>query len=103
MANLGDGAGCAGRAKGVRASLASVARYLDVHPDNPQPRLIAQAADLIRRDGVIAYPTDCAYALGWRLGSTPALSGTGRSDFSTNDTTSPWPATTCPRPLSSAS
>ena len=50
-----------------------MARYLDVHPDNPQPRLIAQAADLIRRDGVIAYPTDCAYALGWRIGSTPAL------------------------------
>jgi tRNA threonylcarbamoyl adenosine modification protein (Sua5/YciO/YrdC/YwlC family) len=50
-----------------------VARYLDVHPDNPQPRLIAQAADLVRQDGIIAYPTDCAYALGWRLGSHDAL------------------------------
>ncbi len=50
-----------------------MARYLDVHPDDPQPRLIALAADLIRHDGVIAYPTDCAYALGWRIGSTPAL------------------------------
>jgi len=50
-----------------------VARYLDVHPDNPQPRLIAQAVELIRDDGVIAYPTDCAYALGWRIGSFPAL------------------------------
>lgn len=50
-----------------------MARYLDVHPDNPQPRLIAQAVELIRDDGVIAYPTDCAYALGWRIGSFPAL------------------------------
>lgn len=50
-----------------------MARYLDVHPDNPQPRLIAQAVDLIRHDGVIAYPTDCAYALGWRIGSSAAL------------------------------
>ncbi len=50
-----------------------MARYLDVHPDNPQSRLITQAVDLVRRDGVIAYPTDCCYALGWRLGSAPAL------------------------------
>ena len=50
-----------------------MARYLDVHPDNPQPRLIAQAVDLVRHDGVIAYPTDCAYALGWRVGSSAAL------------------------------
>jgi tRNA threonylcarbamoyl adenosine modification protein (Sua5/YciO/YrdC/YwlC family) len=50
-----------------------VARYLDVHPDDPQPRLIAQAADAVRHDGVIAYPTDCSYALGWRVGSAAAL------------------------------
>lgn len=50
-----------------------MARYLDVHPDNPQPRLIAQAAGFVRDDGVIAYPTDCSYALGWRLGSHDAL------------------------------
>lgn len=50
-----------------------MARYLDVHPDSPQPRLIAQAVDMLRHDGVVAYPTDCAYALGWRIGSAPAL------------------------------
>jgi tRNA threonylcarbamoyl adenosine modification protein (Sua5/YciO/YrdC/YwlC family) len=56
-----------------RSYAPGVARYLDVHPDSPQPRLITQAVELLRHDGVIAYPTECAYALGWRLGSAPAL------------------------------
>ncbi|HVM28035.1 MAG TPA: L-threonylcarbamoyladenylate synthase [Mycobacteriales bacterium] len=47
-----------------------MARYLDVHPRDPQPRLIAQAAALLRDDGLIAYPTDSCYALGFRLDST---------------------------------
>jgi len=46
-----------------------VARYLDVHPDNPQPRLLAQIADALRDDQLIAYPTDSGYALGCRLGN----------------------------------
>ena len=46
-----------------------MARYVDVHPDNPQPRLIAQVADAVREDGLIAYPTDSGYALGCRLGN----------------------------------
>jgi len=46
-----------------------VARYVDVHPDNPQPRVIAQVADAIREDALIAYPTDSGYALGCRLDS----------------------------------
>jgi len=46
-----------------------VARYLDVHPDNPQPRLLAQVADALRDDQLIAYPTDSGYALGCRLGN----------------------------------
>jgi tRNA threonylcarbamoyl adenosine modification protein (Sua5/YciO/YrdC/YwlC family) len=46
-----------------------VARYVDVHPDNPQPRVIAQVAEAIREDALIAYPTDSGYALGCRLGS----------------------------------
>ncbi|MGY4644599.1 L-threonylcarbamoyladenylate synthase [Cellulomonas sp. URHB0016] len=41
-----------------------MARYFDVHPDNPQPRSIAQVVDLLRNEGVIAYPTDSCYALG---------------------------------------
>src|SRR6478752_7922131 len=46
-----------------------MARYVDVHPDNPQPRAIAQVADAVRDDALIAYPTDSGYALGSRLGN----------------------------------
>jgi tRNA threonylcarbamoyl adenosine modification protein (Sua5/YciO/YrdC/YwlC family) len=46
-----------------------VARYVDVHPDNPQPRLVDQVADAVRDDALIAYPTDSGYALGTRLGN----------------------------------
>jgi tRNA threonylcarbamoyl adenosine modification protein (Sua5/YciO/YrdC/YwlC family) len=46
-----------------------MARFLDVHPDNPQPRLLAQIADALRDDQLIAYPTDSGYALGCRLGN----------------------------------
>lgn len=44
-----------------------------IHPDNPQPRLIAQAADLLRKDQLIIYPTDTSYAFGCRLGAKEAL------------------------------
>ena len=47
--------------------------FLQIHPDNPQPRLIARAADGVRQGGVIAYPTDSCYALGCRLGDQNAL------------------------------
>jgi len=46
-----------------------VARYADVHPDNPQPRLLGQIADALRDDQLIAYPTDSGYALGCRVGN----------------------------------
>jgi tRNA threonylcarbamoyl adenosine modification protein (Sua5/YciO/YrdC/YwlC family) len=46
-----------------------VARFVDVHPDNPQPRLVKQVADALRNDELIAYPTDSCYALGSRLGN----------------------------------
>ena len=46
-----------------------MARYLDVHPDNPQPRLVGQIADALRDDQLIAYPTDSGYALGCQLGN----------------------------------
>ncbi|MFT4261771.1 MAG: L-threonylcarbamoyladenylate synthase [Nocardioides sp.] len=46
-----------------------MARYLDVHPVNPQPRLIGQVVEALRDDAVIAYPTDSGYALGARIGS----------------------------------
>lgn len=44
-----------------------MARYLDVHPQNPQPRSIAQVVAMLRDDAVIAYPTDSCYALGTRI------------------------------------
>jgi tRNA threonylcarbamoyl adenosine modification protein (Sua5/YciO/YrdC/YwlC family) len=46
-----------------------VARYLDIHPDNPQPRLLQQVVDALRDDALIAYPTDSGYALGCRIGN----------------------------------
>jgi tRNA threonylcarbamoyl adenosine modification protein (Sua5/YciO/YrdC/YwlC family) len=46
-----------------------MARYLDVHPVDPQPRAIAQAVQLIRDGGLVAYPTDSGYALGCALGN----------------------------------
>ncbi len=41
-----------------------MARYFDVHPQNPQARSIAQLVALLRDGGLIAYPTDSGYALG---------------------------------------
>ncbi len=46
-----------------------MAKFVDVHPDNPQPRLIGQVADAVRDDALIAYPTDSGYALGTRMGN----------------------------------
>ncbi len=50
-----------------------MARYLDVHPDNPQPRALAQVAEIITDGGLVAYPTDSGYALGCRLGNRDGL------------------------------
>lgn len=44
-----------------------------IHPDNPQKRLIHQAANILRDGGVIVYPTDAAYAFGCALGNKAAL------------------------------
>jgi tRNA threonylcarbamoyl adenosine modification protein (Sua5/YciO/YrdC/YwlC family) len=44
-----------------------------LHPVNPQPRLIRRAAEVVRAGGLIAYPTDSCYALGWHLGDKHAL------------------------------
>ena len=45
-----------------------MAQFFSIHPDNPQLRLIRQAAAIVRTGGVIAYPTDSCYALGGQLG-----------------------------------
>lgn len=50
-----------------------MARYLDVHPDNPQARTIDQVVAMLRDDALIAYPTDSCYALGMQLGNRDGL------------------------------
>jgi tRNA threonylcarbamoyl adenosine modification protein (Sua5/YciO/YrdC/YwlC family) len=50
-----------------------MARYLSIHPTHPQPRLVAQAAEVVRNGGVIAYPTDSSYALGCQVGDRAAV------------------------------
>ena len=47
-----------------------MSQYFEIHPENPQNRLIQQAAKIIADGGVVVYPTDSCYALGWRLGDT---------------------------------
>lgn len=50
-----------------------MAKYFDVHPDNPQPRTITQVADSVRSGALIAYPTDSCYALGCQLGNRDGM------------------------------
>ncbi|MEH6583449.1 MAG: L-threonylcarbamoyladenylate synthase [Halioglobus sp.] len=50
-----------------------MSQFFQIHPDNPQSRLIRQAADIIRAGGVVVYPTDSAYALGCHIGDKNAL------------------------------
>ncbi|MEM1188646.1 MAG: L-threonylcarbamoyladenylate synthase [Pseudomonadota bacterium] len=50
-----------------------MSQFFQIHPENPQPRLVRQAADIVRGGGVIAYPTDSAYALGCQIGEKAAL------------------------------
>lgn len=47
--------------------------FLTIHPENPQSRFLNQAADIVRRGGIIAYPTDSGYALGCHIGDKNAL------------------------------
>ena len=50
-----------------------MSQFFRIHPDNPQARLIHQAADILRQGGVIVYPTDSGYALGCHLGDKSAI------------------------------
>jgi tRNA threonylcarbamoyl adenosine modification protein (Sua5/YciO/YrdC/YwlC family) len=50
-----------------------VSQFFQIHPDNPQVRLINQSVDIIRAGGVVVYPTDSAYALGCQIGDKNAL------------------------------
>src|SRR5262245_3209944 len=48
-------------------------RYLEIHPKDPQPRLIRQAVDIVRAGGIVVYPTDSCYALGCHIGDKEAM------------------------------
>jgi len=50
-----------------------MSQFFQIHPDNPQQRLIDQAVKIIRDGGVIVYPTDSGYALGCHLGDKEAM------------------------------
>lgn len=50
-----------------------MARYFDVHPDNPQPRALTQVVDILRDQGLVAYPTDSGFALGCVMGNRDGL------------------------------
>ncbi len=45
-----------------------MSQFFQIHPVNPQQRLIRNAVEIIRNDGLVAYPTDSSYALGCRVG-----------------------------------
>lgn len=50
-----------------------MSQYFDIHPVNPQARLIRQAVEILHQGGVIVYPTDSSYALGCHLGDKQAM------------------------------
>ncbi len=50
-----------------------MSQFFHIHPDNPQQRLIVHSVEIIRKGGVIVYPTDSGYALGCHLGDKQAV------------------------------
>ncbi len=50
-----------------------VSQFFQIHPQDPQARLIKQAVEIIRKGGVVVYPTDSAYALGCQIGDKNAI------------------------------
>ena len=50
-----------------------MSQFFQIHPDNPQARLIRQTASIVQQGGVIVYPTDSGYALGCHIGDKQAL------------------------------
>src|SRR5512141_1771930 len=53
--------------------LTRMARYFDVHPENPQTRAIRQVVDMIREGALIAYPTDSCFAFGCQPGNKEGM------------------------------
>jgi tRNA threonylcarbamoyl adenosine modification protein (Sua5/YciO/YrdC/YwlC family) len=61
---------------GARDAVAYISRlsqYFELHPQDPQPRLLRQTVQILQQGGLIAYPTDSCYALGCHIGDAAAL------------------------------
>lgn len=50
-----------------------MAKYVEIHPQDPQPRRVAEVVQIIRKGGLIAYPTDSSYAFGCHIGDAKAI------------------------------
>ena len=50
-----------------------MSQFFQIHPENPQPRLIKQAVEIIKKGGVVVYPTDSSYAVGCQIGDKHAI------------------------------
>ncbi len=50
-----------------------MAQFFQIHPENPQPRLIRRTVEILREGGIIVYPTDSCYALGCAIGDKTAM------------------------------
>ncbi|QLF94419.1 threonylcarbamoyl-AMP synthase [Pseudomonas sp. ABC1] len=50
-----------------------MSQFFQIHPENPQARLIRQAVEIIRDGGVVVYPTDSSYALGCAIGNKSGI------------------------------
>ncbi len=50
-----------------------MSKYFNIHPNNPQQRIINQIVDIIRKGGLMVYPTDSCYALGCQIGNKTAM------------------------------
>lgn len=50
-----------------------MSQYFQIHPENPQKRLIKQAIDIIQQGGVVVFPTDSSYAIGCHMGDKSAM------------------------------
>jgi tRNA threonylcarbamoyl adenosine modification protein (Sua5/YciO/YrdC/YwlC family) len=57
----------------ARLDVDVISRFFEIHPKDPQPRLIKQAVAIIRDGGVVVYPTDSSYALGCHIGDKAAM------------------------------
>lgn len=50
-----------------------MSQFFQIHPENPQPRLVKRAVDIVESGGLIVYPTDSCYAFGWHIGNKDAM------------------------------